>query len=521
LINEKFIACEITKSNIVMVRPTNYIKYLLMKIIKDFTFPVSRRVLLIFMIVQSLIIIAGCTSRTQEDGEPAYVFKDITVIDAVNGLRTGQSVVVRGDRIVQAGPVEEVDEPSGATIIDCRGKYLIPGLWDAHVHLLDGGEDLPPEWMFPLFIVNGITYVRDTSGYLDLLLALREKASRLKGMAPRVFITGPHIDGLQYSWDHSFRLVTAEQAALAVDSLIRSGVDQIKVYELPSPEVFLGALSMANSKGYRVSAHVPLTMDVIEASEAGLGSMEHMRNLELSCSRDWDSLLKARQQIIAGWTETGNELRNEIYRAQRLHAIQTQDKERREAVLKTLAENDTWQVPTLTLTAEAEHRMYTTEKRRESFRYLPEPTRSEWKEHVIRRAGQSPAEERLALAHWAYDMIPRLVEAGIGIMAGTDMPLAQLTPGFSLHEELVLLERAGMTPMQVLEAATLRPAQFLGLEKQQGSVGKGMMADLVILDANPLEDIANTQRINSVMRDGRLHTREDLDDILDQLENPR
>lgn len=489
---------------------------------KDFTFIVSWKVLLIFMIVQSLIFFTGCTSPTPEDGEPSYVFKEITVIDAVNGLRTGQSVIVRGNRIEQAGPVEEVEEPSGATIIDCRGKYLIPGLWDAHVHLLDGGEDLPPEWMFPLFIANGITYVRDTSGDLDLLMALREKATQLKGMAPRVFITGPHIDGLQYSWDHSFRLVSAEQAALAVDSLIRAGVDQIKVYELPSPDVFFGALSMANSKGFKVSAHVPLTMDVIEASEAGLGSMEHMRNLELSCSWDWDSLLKARQQIIAeGSGKTGNELRSEIYQAQRLHAIQTQDEERREKVLKTLAENDTWQVPTLTLTAAAEHRMYTTESRRESFRYLPEPTRSEWKENVLRRAGQSPTEEGLALADWAYDMITRLVEAGIGIMAGTDMPLAQLTPGYSLHEELILLERAGMTPMQILEAATLRPAEFLGLEKKQGSIEKGMMADLVILDANPLEDIANTQKINSVMRDGHFHTREDLDDILDRLENPR
>ena len=479
------------------------------------------RALLIIIVCHILIVFTGCSSLSSKDEGMAYVFKDVTVIDAVNGLRPGQSVVVRGDKIVRAGLAEDVSEPSDAIIINCSGKYLIPGLWDAHLHLLDGGENLTPDLMFPLFIVNGITYVRDTSGYLDLLLALREKASQLKGMAPRVFITGPHIDGLQYSWDHSFRLISAEEAELAVDSLINSGVDHIKVYELPSPEVFFGALSRANSKGYKVSAHVPLTMDVVEASDAGLATMEHMRNLELSCSSDWDSLLKARQQIIAEGTEkTGNELRSEIYQAQRLHAIQTQDAERREIVLNILADNNTWQVPTLTLTAAAEHRMYAREDWRKTFRYLPEPTRTEWKKSAMERADQSPSEESIALAEWAYDMIPRLAEAGIGMMAGTDMPLAQLTPGFSLHEELALLVRAGLTPMQVLESATLRPAEFFGLENQQGSIGEGMMADMVLLDANPLEDIKNTQRINAVMRDGHFHTREDLDQILDQLENP-
>ena len=489
-----------------------------LKLIKRFL-PFSS---LLFPIIafQSLFFCMGCSSRM--DDEPVYVFRNATVIDAVYGVRTGHSVIVHGNRIKELGPVDNINEPSGATIIDCSGKYLIPGLWDAHVHLLDGGKNLPPDKMFPLFIVNGITYVRDTSGYLDLLLALREEASQLKGMAPRVFITGPHIDGLQYSWDHSFRLVSAEQAAWAVDSLIKSGVDHIKVYELPSPEVYFGVLARANEHGYRVSGHVPLTMDVIEASNAGLGSMEHMRNLELSCSSDWDSLLKARQQIISeGTDKTGNELRSGIYAAQRLHAIQTQDAERRNLVLNTLAENETWQVPTLTLTAAAEHRMYSTEARIQSFRYLPEPTRSDWKERVLLRAGQSPTEERLALALWAYDMIPRLIEFGIPIMAGTDMPLAQLTPGFSLHEELILLEWAGMTPLQVLESATLGPAKFLGLEKAQGSIAKDMVADLVILNANPLENIANTQKINAVMRDGHLHTREDLDIILYNLESSR
>jgi len=400
---------------------------------------------------------------------------------------------------------------------------MIPGLWDAHVHLTNS-ENLMPA-MFPLLIVNGITYVRDTAAELDLILPLlkeAEEASRLSGMASGIYITGPHMDGLQLSWASSVSAVTVEQARFIVDCLIRAGVDQLKVYDLLAPEICFEVLSLAKSKGYKVSAHVPLAMDVIEVSNAGLGSMEHMYNLEMSCSSDWDSLLKARQKMIKeGAGLSGRELREKIYHAQRLHSFKTQDEQRREIVLKTLADNDTWQVPTLTIIAPAEHRIFARDDYRKTFRYLPEPTRSEWEKGAMVRAEQTPSEEELAHAYWAYDMIPRLVKAGIGIMAGTDMPLAHLTPGFSLHEELALLVHAGLTPLQALESATLRPAQFFGLENQQGSITKGMMADLVLLEANPLEDITNTRRIWAVMRDGHLHTRDKIDEILAQLENPR
>jgi hypothetical protein len=469
------------------------------------------------LVCHFMLFFMGCSPKTTNDGEVTFVFEDVSVIDAINGFRAGQNVIVRGNRIIEVGPTGKIKKPSNSTTIDCRGKYLIPGLWDAHVHLTNS-ETLTPA-MFLLFIVNGITYIRDTSGHLDLLLPLREEASLSEGMAPRVFITGPHIDGLQISWNSSVSAISPERARTIVDSLINAGVDQIKVYELIPPDIYFEVLSVARSRGFKVSAHVPLGMDVIEASNAGLGSIEHLNNLEMACSADFDSLLKARQQMIAaGSKKSGGELREEIYRAQRLHAVQTQDEERRNTVLKTLADNNTWQVPTLAIVTSAEYRIFARDDWRKTFRYLPEPNRSEWEKSAIRMTERPASEVELAHANWAYDIVPRFVEAGIGIMAGTDSPLALLTPGFSLHEELVLLVRAGLTPMQALEAATLRPAQFLGLEKQQGTIAKGMLADLVILDANPLEDIANTQRIRAVMRDGHLHTREALDKMLAQLE---
>jgi imidazolonepropionase-like amidohydrolase len=469
------------------------------------------------------LIITGCSSGNGTDDRAAIVFKDVTVIDAVNGLRTGPSVVVSGNRIVEAGSKKEVRKPSGATVIDCKGKYLIPGLWDAHMHLTNNSALYPV--MYPLLIVNGITYIRDTAAELDLIMPLlreAEEASQSAGMAPDVFFTGPHLDGKQLSWSSSVSAVTAEQARYIIDSLEKAGVDQIKVYDLLPPEICIEVLAIARSKGFKVSAHVPLGMDVIEASNAGLASMEHMYNLEMSCSSDWDSLLQARRKMISeGANKNGRELREDIYHSQRMHAFKTQDKERRDLVLKTLAKNNTWQVPTLVILAEAENRIFARDDYRKNFRYLPEPVRSEWEKSAADRSAQTPSGEGLAHAKWAYDMIPRLVEAGIGIMAGTDMPLANLIPGYSLHEELALLVRSGLTPLQALESATLRPAQFFGIESDHGRIAKGMMADLVLLDANPLEDITNTQRINAVMRNGFLHSRADLDKILSRLEHPR
>jgi len=466
------------------------------------------------------LLIAGCADGTLADDGPALSFEDVTIVDAAKGLRSGQNVIVRGNRIVAAGPKDTVQRPSGATVIDGKGKYLIPGLWDAHVHLTNSSALHPA--MYPLLIANGITYVRDTAAELELikpLLQEAEEASRTTGMAPRIFFTGPHLDGSQLSWSSSVSAATVEKAREIMDRLETAGVDQIKVYDLLPPDVCLAVLSLARSRGLKVSAHVPLGLDVVEASNAGLSAMEHMYNLEMSCSSDWEALLQARRRMmVEGSGKGGRQLRNDIYSAQRMHAFRTQDPDRRNTVLQALARNNTWQVPTLVIVAAAENRLFARDDYRSTFRYLPEPVRSAWEKAAHASAGRAPAEASLAHANWAYDMIPRLAAAGVGIMAGTDMPLAQLVPGFSLHEELALLVRAGLTPLQALESATLRPAQFFGLEGSQGSIAKGMMADLVLLDANPLDDITHTQRIAGVMRNGHFHSRTKLDAVLSRLE---
>ena len=144
--------------------------------------------------------------------------------------------------------------------------------------------------------------------------------------------------------------------------------------------------------------------------------------------------------------------------------------------------------------------------------------RTAWHKSAVNKAERPLSETGLLRSKWAYEMIPQLIKSGINIMAGTDMPLSLLTPGYSLHEELSLLVQCGLTTMQALESATLKPAQYYGVENQQGSIAAGMKADMVILDANPLDNISNTLQINAVMRNGFLHTKADLDNIFKHLE---
>lgn len=475
--------------------------------------------------VSAILFLTACASdqtrQEQGEGQRQIIVQNVTVIDAVDGLRENQSVVVSGDQIVAVGEAEDIAVPEGAEVVDGQGRYLIPGLWDAHVHLTN--TPAMRQAMFPLMIVNGITYVRDTAAELDDILAMREESVRLaesEGMAPDVYILGHHIDGRWLSWDSSVSAVTPEEALAHMNELEEVGVDEMKVYELLSPEVFHTVVQEAADRGYKVTAHVPLTMDVVEASDAGLSAMEHMQNLELSCSGVWQEMLDERRQLIAEGTDlTGNEFRQSLKELHTLRALQTQDDERCSEVLGTLARNQTWQIPTLTITTLEGHRLYDRPQWRETFRYLPEQVEAAWLEQAEQMSQTVSSEAGLAYSEWVRTIIPQLPELGIPVMAGTDMPLALLTPGFSLHAELELLAEAGLSPMQVLHAATVAPAEWYGLEEKQGRIAEGMAADLVLLGENPLEDITATRNIEAVVRAGFLHTRSDLDEILHQLES--
>ncbi|MEL6673208.1 MAG: amidohydrolase family protein [Bacteroidota bacterium] len=464
------------------------------------------------------LILASCQQQPQE---VTLVIDHVNTIDAVQGLAQDMTVVIRGNEIVAYGKSGTVEIPSWAKVVDGQGKYLIPGLWDAHVHLTFDADISPA--MYRLFLANGITSVRDTGGLIHLVAPMKAEAEANPTHTPRVKMAGPLIDGPPRVYDGStpFRPeisvgVNDEAGARAmVDYLDSMGVDLIKAYEMLSPELFRAVVDQASKHGLPVTGHIPLSMDVISASSTGLASMEHMRNVEMSCvdhPADW--LERRRHMLAAGANQAGGVLRSSLHQAQRYDALQVQDSMNTQAVLQALKENNTWQCPTLTIVAARENQVYARPEWRENYQHLPPKVKDAWTENSTRMAEQQTDPNALSYAEWGYNMVNKMNQAEIGIMAGTDCPIFFLTPGFSLHEELRLLVKAGLTPAEALESATLRPAQYFGMEDQLGTIGTGKLADLVLLNENPLEDISHTEDIDCVIRDGYLHDRNALNAML-------
>ena len=468
-----------------------------------------------------LLGLAGCAGDGTQQ-ESVVAITGVTVLDATQQVDNA-TVLISGETITAVGT--QVSVPSGAKIIDGTGKVLIPGLWDAHVHL-SYFPGLGIDTSYPLFIANGITAVRDTGGLLDIVLPMRAAARAPGAIAPRVYVAGPLVDGTQRVYARlngrpniSVGVSTPAEARAQIDALHDAGVDLIKLYEMNSPETFAAAAARANELGLPITSHVPLSMDAVEAAETGLDGMEHMRNLEMACASGYRTRLAERRQALAdGKNEDGGDLRSAIHAMQRTSAIEAQDTTRCDAVIAAFAGENVFQTPTLAVNTVTTERLFAQPRWQETFVYLPGKVQEQWAagaESFALRLPRSPAGD--AFTAWSNAMIPKLRDGGVKIMAGTDNPIGFLTPGFSLHEELAFLVRAGLTPMEALTAATLRPAEFMRLDDKMGTVEPGKWADLVLLDADPRDDIRNTQRINTVIKAGRVFDRKALDGILENL----
>lgn len=325
---------------------------------------------------------------------------------------------------------------------------------------------------------------------------------------------------------------TAAEAVAAVDSLAARRVDLIKVYEMLPREAFLALVERANFHGLPIAAHVPLVMDARELSELGVRSFEHLRNIEMACSASADSLRLARTERLAveatkvdtgglafAWSlgyGPGSTVRAAIHSEQRPRALATYDAARCSLLLADLARNATWQTATLFNSQRVLFRVDTMASVRAASRYVPAATWKSWEDAA--RASQDMAPDaREAMeeqGRWYVNLVRDMREAHVGFLAGTDVSLPHLIPGFSLHEELAMLVRAGLTPLEALQAATLNPARYAEGTDSMGTIEPGRVADLVLLAADPLADIRNTRRINGVMLNGRYFDRPAIDSLL-------
>ncbi|MEQ8991762.1 MAG: amidohydrolase family protein, partial [Pseudomonadales bacterium] len=436
------------------------------------------------MLLLTAAVVSGCA-----EPPPAVdlIIDNVTVIDPVTGSAPGQRVVIEGDRIVAVSTMAE-PAPPAATVIDGTGRFLIPGLWDMHVHFLY--DEALTAAMPALFLRYGVTSVRDTGGDMARLADLRREIRASGQPAPRIFLSGPLLDGRFVVYDGGdpdrpplgIDVSAAAVAEQRVAALAAAGADFIKIYELVSPEVFQALVDAARARDLPIAAHVPLTLTADEAGSL-VDSMEHLRNVELACAAGWADLLAARRARISGFEEgRGFDLRAELHAGQRLPAIADYDAERCDRVLAAL--RDTIQVPTLRLNAFDLARPYRRDDWDAALADLPAAVAASWSEAVA--AHRADADVDLTFAEWSLFLVGRMQQAGVPIGAGTDTPITQAIPGYSLHTELALLVESGLTPLEALRAATVMPARFFDLEETMGRIAPGMTADLVLLDADPM-----------------------------------
>jgi len=444
--------------------------------------------------------------ETVKAQEPALVFAHVNLIDATGKpLQPDMTVIVRGQKIVQLGKTGSVAIPKDAKVVEAHGKYLIPGLWDMHVHEIFGDWLPENEKIIPLlFVANGVTGVRDMGGDLEALKRWRARIAAGEMIGPRMVISGPMLDGPVPQFPSSFPVKDAADGRRAVDELKNGGADFIKIQSLIPRDGYFAAAAEAKKLGIVFAGHVPDKVRAVEASNAGQKSIEHLTGVFEGCSTVEDELMAKPRGPGRG------------------RFLATYDPERAKALIALFVKNQTWQAPTL-FWEQGEWLIEQTNSGPDPLAKYAPPA---WKDRTwpmftrdITKGWSSDAlPDREAFVQAEFKMVGEMHRAGVPILAGTDTAAGvRVYPGFSLHSELELIEKAGLSPMETLQTATLNAGKYLQLA-DTGTIEEGKRADLVLLDANPLEHISNTRKIQSVVLAGRYFSRKDLDGLLHEVE---
>jgi len=429
------------------------------------------------------------------------VLDNVTVVDVRTGkLEPDQTVILERHRIFSIRPSKAAKYPRNADSVNGKGLYLIPGLWDMHVHLVFGDwfPD-PKDISLPLFIANGVTGVRDMGSELHVVQDWRNQIAAGRLIGPRILTSGPMLDGPRPRFPSSVAIASPEDARHTVDDLKARGADFIKLQSLIPREAVLAIAEEAKKQGIAFEGHVPDAVRASEMSEAGMKSFEHLIGIFEGSSSAEDDFLK------------GNKTEGRF--------LATYDAVRAASLAALLAKNHTWQCPTLVWERGGNLLDVSDFSGDARVKYVPGPWKKKtWKrftEEITQGYGTDDIATRKKFIEKELEVVRMLHQAGVPFVAGTDTPAGvHIFPGFSLHEELQRFVAAGFTPLEALQTATLNPARFFGMETQLGTVEEGKLADLVVLSGNPLEDISNTQKIAGVFVNGRYFSHPQIEKML-------
>ncbi len=427
------------------------------------------------------------------------------------------TVVVDGDHIAAVSPWKKVHVPKDAVVVDGAGKFLIPGLWDMHAH---GTADDAAAWTHLLFLANGVLGVRDMFGPPDAR-AWRATQVSSQDPSPAIYLGSPVVDGPNPYWPTSIVVNDEAQAREVVDQQQQRGADFIKVYDKLSRSAYFAIAGEAKKRGIPFEGHVPESLTAMEVSDAGQKSIEHLTRVALGCSKEQAAISAELRRLEAVFLAPDATMSQKMESGKSMTAlylriIETYDEATAQALFARFVRNGTWQCPTLTvLQAQSAEPLPADDPR---LQYLSKPLRTQWE---IGYYKNFPPEAlawtvKLKKAEFAESMkiVGLMYRAGVPILAGTDALNPQCFPGFGIHNELALLVDAGLPPLAALQAATRNAAQFMGQLDRRGTIEAGKIADLVLLDKDPLADIHNTRAIQAVVLNGKLFPHPALEALL-------
>lgn len=476
----------------------------------------ARRSLIVLTLSLAANAFAASTLTGQTPVRQSVVtIANVTVVDVRNGrLLPDQTVVVTDGRIAAVSPAPDAQIPAGSAVIDGTARFLIPGLWEMHAHVVSS--------TLGLYIANGVTGVREMGTSLqsiDQNVALRQRIADGDVIGPR-YVVGVTINNRAGS-RNVVGAATAEAGRAAVDSLRRAGADFIKVYDGLSRETYLAIAAEARRQGIPFAGHVPGSVTLEEAARAGQRSFEHLVPfMPVVCSSRSAELGEAVAEAERLMSRSGppDSLARAQLRSTMLLAVETYDEDRCRTEARRLAGLGGWHTPTLMAGMRRPQVHNDSVLQDPRLAYVPESLQRQWEQaRSMYVSTYSESDTRNIYNNLLLRIVSVLHRENIGLLAGTDAPgVPWVYAGFSLHEELEHLVRAGLTPVEALRAATMEPARYLGLEDSIGVVEEGKLADLVLLDANPLEDITNTRRVYGVVSNGWYFDRAALDTLLEQ-----
>ena len=449
----------------------------------------SKRIKSSFVIILLIVPFMSCHRAVKHD----CLITNVNVVDVKTGeILKNKTVAIDSNRI-SAIYGNEIISSDSTIVIDGKGKYLIPGLWDMHAHYKWNHIDTEP-----LIIANGITGVREMWGDMPEYVKVPKNKPQEGVVSPDIYFAADFIDGNPPAFPGSLIVTNSEEAVVAVNNQIAKKVDFLKVYSMLTEEAFMSIAKEAKKRNIPFAGHIPSTVSIYTAIEAGMASSEHLNGFLEGCipQNKNENPPKSMEEFISRFSE-----------------------KRFDSLCSVLAKSNMWLCPTLVVNRANCHLNDTTFTNDNRKSYLPGYVIEIWNQRLnsFTKSGMDNFTKSARIRYlFELSLIGKMNEKGVKLLAGTDCPNPYVFPGFSLHDELSLMVKGGMPSLDVLRSSTINPAIFMNKKADFGSVEVGKVASLVLLNKNPLENIENTKTIETVIVRGKVYSRKTLDLMLEQ-----